>query len=136
MINAIAMTQGQIFWLITGIICLGILVGIGVLQFKNKKLTKKTEQQQEEIVQLQQKLDTAVEGFVLPRGIVYSVNSQDQQITPGSWQLVSGVEGVDSFNFRHNGFVRNVKSGTIMTFAEGDTIGAVSVNVVVRLPKE
>ncbi|MBO5772282.1 MAG: hypothetical protein J6R37_00570 [Clostridia bacterium] len=135
-LHAVALTQGQLFWLIVGIVSLGILIGIGVLEYKNKKLVKKTEKQEEQIEQLKQKLDTAVEGFVLPRGIIYTVNKADEQITPGSWQVVSGVEGVDNFNFRHNGFVRNVKSGTILTFAEGDTIGAVSANVVVRLPQE
>ncbi len=112
-----------------------VLIAFLVLKIKNKNLEKKVQTKQDEIAKLEERLATAENGFVLPRGVVYSVESQ-KEIHPGRWELVSGVEGINEFSIRHNGFVRNFVSGNVISLAEGDTLGAVSTNVIVRLPKQ
>lgn len=125
--------SSPILWIIVAIVAIAAIYYL-VLVIRNKKLNKKVEKQEEAIAELQEKLERAEDGFVLPRNLVYNV-TKDAEIHPGRWQIVSGMSGLDEFNIRHNGYVRNFKSGDFLSFAEGDTISAVSTNIVVRLEK-
>lgn len=122
-----------LFWVVVGLLAI-VAVYYLVVLIKNKRLIKKVEKQEETIEVLQAKLERAEDGFVLPRNLVYNV-TKDAEIHPGKWQIVSGMSGIDEFNVRHNGYVRNFKSGDFISFAEGDTISAVSTNIVVKLEK-
>ena len=55
-----------------------------------------------------------------------------QDLTPGKYTILTSIEGVENFNVRINGLVREVKHNSVVILGEGDTICPVSHAIVLR----
>lgn len=53
-------------------------------------------------------------------------------VAPGKYVVLSTVEGVDAFNVRINGFVREVEHDSAVVLGDGDTFCPVSHSVILR----
>ena len=69
--------------------------------------------------------------FILERGKNYTAQ-KGGILMPGKYTLLSSVDGVDKFNVRYNGFVREFSHGQSIIIAEGEQISAVSHTVILR----
>lgn len=69
--------------------------------------------------------------FILERGITYTTRKSSRLI-PGKYTILSGIEGVEKFNVRIGGFVREVKHASDIVLSEGDEICAVSHPAILR----
>lgn len=69
--------------------------------------------------------------FILERGITYT-SRKNSRLLPGKYTIVSGVEGVEKFNVRIGGIVREIKHASDIVLAEGDEICAVSHPAILR----
>ena len=57
---------------------------------------------------------------------------KDGELLPGQYTVLSGAEGVHSFNVRVGGFVREFHHGDTIVLGDGEEITAVSHTVVLR----
>ncbi len=55
-----------------------------------------------------------------------------QNLVPGKYTVLTSIEGVESFNVRINGLVREVKHNSVVILGEGDTICPVSHAIILR----
>lgn len=69
--------------------------------------------------------------FVLERGVNYATR-KNSRLIPGKYTILSGVEGVEKFNVRIGGFVREIKHASDIVLSEGDEICAVSHPAILR----
>ena len=53
-------------------------------------------------------------------------------ITAGKYTVLTSVEGVEAFNVRVNGFVREIKHNSPIVLGEGDSFCPVSHSVILR----
>ena len=66
---------------------------------------------------------------------VYNVEfkaEKDGELLPGQYTVLSGADGVDAFNVRVGGFVRELHHGDTIVLGDGEEITAVSHTVVLR----
>ncbi len=54
------------------------------------------------------------------------------ELAPGKYTVLTAVEGVDSFNVRVGGFVRELQHDSVVVLGEGDTFCPVSHAVILR----
>lgn len=57
---------------------------------------------------------------------------KDGEVLPGKYTVLSAAEGVDAFNLRVGGFVREYRHGDSVVLGDGDEICAVSHAVILR----
>ncbi len=57
---------------------------------------------------------------------------KDGELLPGQYTVLSGADGVDAFNVRVGGFVRELHHGDTIVLGDGEEITAVSHTVVLR----
>lgn len=57
---------------------------------------------------------------------------KDGELLPGQYTVLSGADGVQSFNVRVGGFVREFHHGDTIVLGDGEEITAVSHTVVLR----
>ena len=57
---------------------------------------------------------------------------KDGELLPGQYTVLSGADGVDAFNVRVGGFVREFRHGDTIVLGDGEEITAVSHTVVLR----
>lgn len=57
---------------------------------------------------------------------------KDGELLPGQYTVLSGADGVHSFNVRVGGFVREFHHGDTIVLGDGEEITAVSHTVVLR----
>lgn len=60
------------------------------------------------------------------------VAGKGNDITAGKYTVLTSVEGVDAFNVRINGFVREIKHNSTVILGEGDSFCPVSHSVILR----
>jgi hypothetical protein len=68
---------------------------------------------------------------VLERGVAY-VARKGGAVIPGKYTVLSAAEGVDKFNIRVGGLVREYKHASDIVLAEGEEVCAVSHTVIFR----
>ena len=70
------------------------------------------------------------------KDIVLEINKEyivgDKKMLPGTYYVLATNETYDKFNLRISGFVREYKHGEKIVLKNGDTITAVSHNVILR----
>ncbi len=122
-----------------------LLVGaivLFVLTKKAKSTNRKTDEQKEEKIKVVDGVRYAEEpsvnkvshregDFVLTVGKSAKVE-KDGELLPGQYTVLSGVDGVNSFNVRIGGFVRELHHGDTIVLGDGEEITAVSHTVVLR----
>ncbi len=69
--------------------------------------------------------------IILERGITYVVQ-KGGRIIPGKYTALTTAEGESSFNLRLGDFVREYEHATDIVLSEGETVCAVSHNVILR----
>lgn len=69
--------------------------------------------------------------LVLSVGKTYTAR-KDGELLPGKYTVLSAEKGVDVFNLRLGGFVREHAHGTDVVLGEGDEITATSHTVILR----
>ena len=69
--------------------------------------------------------------FILPQNTPVTV-SQNGELKPGKYIMLSSSENQESFNVRVGIYVREYKHNQEIVLAEGDTICAVSCQVILR----
>lgn len=69
--------------------------------------------------------------IILERGITYIVQ-KGGRIIPGKYTALSTAEGESAFNLRLGDFVRSYEHATDIVLSEGETVCAVSHNVILR----
>ncbi len=69
--------------------------------------------------------------FVLERGKTFTAQ-KNGALMPGKYTVLSSIDGLENFNIRHNGFVREFSHGQSIILAEGEQITAVSHTVILR----
>lgn len=68
--------------------------------------------------------------ILLAKGKTYTVDNEN--ITEGSYTLISHSEAIQSFYLRVGGLVREFKQGEKIVLAEGEQICAVSNSIILR----
>ena len=81
--------------------------------------------------------DTMVNATYQQKDIILNQNtpvtvSKDGEVKPGKYILLSTDENQDSFNVRIGIYVKEYKHNQEVVLAEGDTICAVSSNIILR----
>ena len=81
--------------------------------------------------------DTMVNATYQQKDIILNQNtpvtvSKDGEVKPGKYILLSTDENKDSFNVRIGIYVKEYKHNQEVVLAEGDTICAVSSNIILR----
>lgn len=83
----------------------------------------------------QRKRSTAVglqkKDTILRTGFTYTVK-KNGQVRPGEYKVMATEENSKSFNIRVNAYVKEYRHNTTLVLAEGDTISAISGNVILR----
>lgn len=69
--------------------------------------------------------------IVLKRGVTLIAGSNGD-IKAGKYTVLTSIDGVEAFNVRINGFVREVEHNATVILADGDTICPVSHTIVLR----
>ena len=68
---------------------------------------------------------------MLKRGVTLIAGSNGD-IKAGKYTVLTSIDGVEAFNVRINGFVREVEHNATVILADGDTICPVSHTIVLR----
>ncbi len=60
------------------------------------------------------------------------VAGKSRDIAVGRYTVLTTVDGVNAFNVRINGFVREIEHNTVIVLGEGDSITPVSHSIILR----
>ena len=60
------------------------------------------------------------------------VAGKNNDIAVGRYTVLTTIDGVNSFNVRINGFVREVEHNTVIILGEGDSVTPVSHSIILR----
>ena len=60
------------------------------------------------------------------------VAGKNNDIAIGKYTVLTTVDGVEAFNVRINGFVREIQHNTVIVLGEGDSICPVSHSIILR----
>ena len=69
--------------------------------------------------------------FILEQGRTYTA-VKDGALLPGTYTLLAAGDATKSFKIRAGGYVRDYHHGDSLVLADGDTVCAVSCNVILR----
>ena len=73
----------------------------------------------------------AKEDVVVSKGQTL-VAGKNNDIAIGKYTVLTTVDGVEAFNVRINGFVREIQHNTVIVLGEGDSICPVSHSIILR----
>ena len=118
-----------------------VLIVRGVKKRKKKKLVQAQETKDgryslKDDVQPHQPDGQANASFVKEDIIVGKgqtvVAGKNNDIAIGKYIVLSTIDGVNAFNVRINGFVREVEHNTVIVLGEGDSVTPVSHSIILR----
>ena len=133
----------NLLWIViaAGVILLVIIIAVAsaVKKKKRRKIT-----QAEETKNARYSLDptpvkyddtanaTYVKGDIIVSKGQTVVAGKGNDIIAGKYTVLTSVEGVEAFNVRVNGFVREIKHNSTIVLGEGDSFCPVSHSVILR----
>ena len=130
---------------IMGALNVGLIIAVVVLATRGRKNAKNIKADNVKIINgvryTTDKAEMTADGeaaithlvgdFILERGVSYTVR-KNSRLIPGKYTILSGVEGVEAFNVRIGGFVREIKHAADIVLSEGDEISSVSHPSILR----
>lgn len=69
--------------------------------------------------------------FLLEQGKTYTADKKGE-LLPGKYTVLASSDATKSFKLRAGGYVRDYSHGDTLVLAQGDTVCAVSCNVILR----
>lgn len=128
--------------LVAAVLLMAFAVAILVIAKKVKSAPAKKEEEKEEKIKVVDGVRYAEEPSVKKVShregdYVLAVDKtvkaeKDGELLPGQYTVLSGADGVDAFNVRVDGFVRELHHGDTIVLGDGEEITAVSHTVVLR----
>lgn len=128
--------------LVAAVLLMAFAVAILVIEKKVKSAPAKKEEEKEEKIKVVDGVRYAEEPSVKKVShregdYVLAVDKtvkaeKDGELLPGQYTVLSGADGVDAFNVRVGGFVREFRHGDTIVLGDGEEITAVSHTVVLR----
>ena len=101
----------------------------GVVEHKDVRYSDKTDRTD---AAGNEKATFASGDIVLSKGTTYTAGTKRDELKPGKYTILTAAEGINGFNIRLNGFVREYKHNSAIILGEGDTICPVSTSIVLR----
>ena len=128
--------------LVAAVLMMAFAVAILVIAKKVKSAPAKKEEEKEEKIKVVDGVRYAEEPSVKKVShregdYVLAVDKtvkaeKDGELLPGQYTVLSGADGVDAFNVRVGGFVRELHHGDTIVLGDGEEITAGSLTVVLR----
>ena len=144
-INIADFAKDNLIWIIIGAAV--ILIALILLVVALKKAKKKDKQNITQVEETKdaryslnaqpQKYDGTPNASYIKDDIIVSrgqtiIAGKGYDVVAGKYTVLTSVEGVDSFNVRINGFVREIQHKSIVILGEGDSFCPVSHSVILR----
>jgi len=135
----------NIIWIIIGAAAILIMLILLIVALKkSKKKDKQRITQVEETKDARYSLNAQtlkydgdakasfVKGDVIVSRGQTIIAGKGNDVIAGKYTVLTSVEGIDSFNVRINGFVREIQHNSVVILGEGDSFCPVSHTVILR----